>query len=737
MSKTILKKVTLIGAIFFSFFLVLIVLDHWYNQKEENSTQKKSIEVKHTTENKDDVLNPFPKFWKYHAGDSLEWALSTYNDNLWRSINPDLNLDSIPKNLFNGIAWFRIPFSIDSSMINKVTAIYLHHYGASEIYLDGNLIIAFGKVATDKQNEKSFIPDVPVVFSLGDTLKHILAIRYSNQFFQDNKEKYSEEIAGIRFSYLDTPYEYIVKRFRGEEIWFTFILLFGFFLTLSLVHFLLYLFYRKQKQNLFYSIFVFTFSIITITPYILSHSHSASAYLKLQFYYIVPTVFFLPSIVGCLHSLFKPNHAKKLFIIEIILVTIALLSILVESLSDYNGIILIILILFTSIESVRSVWVGFINKKPGAKIIGAGVLIFFLFIVTLMFAGFIMGNFNLSIGNTTSVFFIALVIACIISIPLSMSIHLARDFALTNKNLQHKLEEVESLSAKTIAQEKEKQQILSSQKETLEIQVKERTAEVIKQKEIIEERQKEITDNVHYAKRLQTAILPPENYWKKHLSESFVLYQPKDIVSGDFYWLENVNDLVLFAAADCTGHGVSGAMVSVVCSNALNRAVKEFGITEPAKILNKTRELVLETFEKSNEEVKDGMDISLCCLNTKTNELLWSGANNPLWYIRESNLFEIKGDKQPIGQNDNPKPFTIHSINLQQGDTVYIFTDGYADQFGGEKGKKFMYRPLKELLLSIQNKPIIEQQEELHQKFTNWKKNTEQTDDVLVIGFKI
>lgn len=258
-----------------------------------------------------------------------------------------------------------------------------------------------------------------------------------------------------------------------------------------------------------------------------------------------------------------------------------------------------------------------------------------------------------------------------------------------------------------------------------------------KQKIIIAEKNKEITDSITYAKRLQTAILPPDSFWKKYLPQSFVLYQPKDIVSGDFYWLENVNDLVLFAAADCTGHGVSGAMVSVVCSNALNRTVKEFGITEPAKILDKTRELVLETFEKSNEEVKDGMDISLCCLNTKNNELLWSGANNPLWYIRENNLFEIKGDKQPIGQNDNPKPFTTHNIDLQKDDTVYIFTDGYADQFGGEKGKKFMYRPLKELLLSIQNKSIAEQQEELHQKFINWKKNTEQTDDVLVIGFKI
>ena len=258
-----------------------------------------------------------------------------------------------------------------------------------------------------------------------------------------------------------------------------------------------------------------------------------------------------------------------------------------------------------------------------------------------------------------------------------------------------------------------------------------------KQKLIIEEKQKEITDSITYAKRVQTAILPPESYWKNYLPNSFVLYQPKDIVSGDFYWLENVNNLVLFAAADCTGHGVSGAMVSVVCSNALNRTVKEFGITEPDKILNKVRELVLETFAKSESDIKDGMDISLCCLNIKTNELIWSGANNPLWYIRENNLNEIKGDKQPIGKNDNPKPFTSHSLQLQKQDTIYIFTDGYADQFGGEKNKKLMYKPLKNLLLEIHQQSLSEQKEILQQHFANWKGNIEQTDDVLIIGVKV
>ena len=263
-----------------------------------------------------------------------------------------------------------------------------------------------------------------------------------------------------------------------------------------------------------------------------------------------------------------------------------------------------------------------------------------------------------------------------------------------------------------------------------------------KQKHIIEQKQKEITDSITYAKRLQTAILPPHSYWQNHLPNSFVLYQPKDIVSGDFYWLENANDLVLFAAADCTGHGVSGAMVSVVCSNALNRTVKEFNITQPNKILDKARELVLETFAKSENDIKDGMDISLCCLNTKKRQLHWSGANNPLWYISKNTdgvaeLIEIKGDKQPIGKNDNPRSFTLNTIQLQKQDTIYIFTDGYADQFGGEKNKKFMYKPLKNLLLEIHHQPFQIQKEILQQRFENWKSNTEQTDDVLIIGIQV
>ncbi len=251
----------------------------------------------------------------------------------------------------------------------------------------------------------------------------------------------------------------------------------------------------------------------------------------------------------------------------------------------------------------------------------------------------------------------------------------------------------------------------------------------------LEEKNQEIMDSISYAKRIQSAILPPRKLVKEYLQESFILYKPKDVVAGDFYWMEPKGGKVLFAAADCTGHGVPGAMVSVVCNNGLNRAVREHGLTDPGAILDKTREIVIQEFEKSEEEVKDGMDIALCSL--EGNILEYAGANNPLWIIRKGKIIEVKADKQPIGKFEKAKPFTTHKIELEKGDAIYIFSDGYVDQFGGIKGKKFKTRAYRELLLSIQNKSMEEQKTIIDEGFETWKGDLDQIDDVCVIGVKI
>ena len=273
------------------------------------------------------------------------------------------------------------------------------------------------------------------------------------------------------------------------------------------------------------------------------------------------------------------------------------------------------------------------------------------------------------------------------------------------------------------------------------------------QKIIVEQKNTEIVDSIKYAKRIQNAILPADELLKQQLKDFFILYHPKDIVSGDFYWLEKHEDQILFAAADCTGHGVPGAMVSVVCANSLSKALLEVKEVIPAEILDKTKQLVVEHFEKSGEDVKDGMDLALCSLrfdissskldkSARVATLQYAGANNPLYIVTKNEkgiaeLFEIKPNKQPIGKYFRQESFTNHEVELRKGDSIYIFTDGYADQFGGPKGKKMMYKPFKDLLLNIQDKSMNEQKEILEQYFNDWKGSLEQVDDVCVIGVRV
>lgn len=269
--------------------------------------------------------------------------------------------------------------------------------------------------------------------------------------------------------------------------------------------------------------------------------------------------------------------------------------------------------------------------------------------------------------------------------------------------------------------------------------------EVENQKAIVDTKNKEIHDSITYAKRLQEAIMPDSDYLKSHFTDSLLYYVPKDIVAGDFYFFEKTADQLILAAADCTGHGVPGALVSVVCSNALTRSINEFNLKEPGQILDKTRELVVNTFEKSQNNVRDGMDISLVTIKTQkgniTNEesveINWSGANNPLWIIHNNAFKEIKGHKQSIGKADVYTNFPTHTLTLKKGDVFYLITDGYADQFGGENGKKFKYKPLIEMLSANSGQSMAQQQALLDKTFTNWKGDLEQVDDVCIIGVRV
>ncbi|HYG49403.1 MAG TPA: tetratricopeptide repeat protein, partial [Flavobacteriales bacterium] len=263
--------------------------------------------------------------------------------------------------------------------------------------------------------------------------------------------------------------------------------------------------------------------------------------------------------------------------------------------------------------------------------------------------------------------------------------------------------------------------------------------EISLQKSIIESKNHEIMDSIAYAKRLQDAILPSDEMLARNFKSFFVLYKPKDIVAGDFYWIEETIESVIVAVADCTGHGVPGAMLSVVGANALNRCVKEFGLKKPNEILDKLSQLVEETFTNSKKVhgtgINDGMDISLIAVDKNSGTLWWSGANNPLLVVRNNACIEFSPDKQPIGKFVNRKPFTLHEIVLQKNDSVWLFTDGFIDQFGGKEkagGKKFKYANFKKLVQA--NATLETAKENLEHVITQWQGELEQTDDICVMG---
>lgn len=284
--------------------------------------------------------------------------------------------------------------------------------------------------------------------------------------------------------------------------------------------------------------------------------------------------------------------------------------------------------------------------------------------------------------------------------------------------------------------------------EVLEIKVEERTAEVNLQKhkielqnEELEKKKDEILSSIEYAKRIQQAILPSNHVVNELLPKNGILYFPKDIVAGDFYWVESFSkhdtSKVYFAVGDCTGHGVPGAMVSVFCHNALQLALNESQDTQTGLLLDRVDEQVKESFSVGNLQINDGMDVSLACWDKTNKKVTWSGANNPLWMIKKEELIEFKANKQPIGRGYEKVNFTTHTIEVNKGDRFILFSDGYADQFGGELKKKYKSKNLKELLLRTCHLSTEQQTERLHQEFLDWRKDEEQIDDVCILIVEI
>jgi len=275
------------------------------------------------------------------------------------------------------------------------------------------------------------------------------------------------------------------------------------------------------------------------------------------------------------------------------------------------------------------------------------------------------------------------------------------------------------------------------QKEKIEIQ---RDLAYVQMEELANKK-KSITDSIQYAKRIQSAILPSEDIFENSFSEFFIIYRPRDIVSGDFYWISEKENKIIIAVADCTGHGVPGAFMSMLGVASLNEIVSKNNLLQSNEILNKLSQNIIHSLHQTGKEgeSKDGLDIALCIIDKDNRRLQYAGANTPLILITNNEITEIKANKMPIGiyirkQNEC---FTNHEIDIPENTSIYLFTDGYTDQFGGEKHTKFKKDKLRKLLIDINQNPLIAQKQILEKSLDNWKGNNKQIDDILVVGFKI
>lgn len=271
--------------------------------------------------------------------------------------------------------------------------------------------------------------------------------------------------------------------------------------------------------------------------------------------------------------------------------------------------------------------------------------------------------------------------------------------------------------------------------EAKEWETQEQNKIITQQKHIVEEKQKEILDSINYAKRIQYTLLAHNDFLKENIPDHFVYFNPKDIVSGDFYWATKRSNKFYLAVCDSTGHGVPGAFMSLLNISFLNEAVNEKGIEQPDEVFDFVRRRLIDNISKEGQ--KDGFDGILICIDKSKSQITYSAANNAPILIQNNKFAELEADRMPVGMGDRKENFKLHTVNVKEGDTLYLYTDGYADQFGGPKGKKFKYKPLNELLTANSGKSMNEQKEILKTSFENWRGDVEQVDDICIIGVRI
>jgi len=636
-----------------------------------------------------------------------------------------------------GYATYRLKIKIPDKNADY-SFIFMSIFTSASLWVNGTFCFENGKVASsEEQSKPKFTTNFysPVTYSKdSDTLDIIIQVAdYS----------YGGPAAGLRRKISFGPDDQINnQRIRTNSIN---SFLIGVLLLIALYHLFLYLYRTKEVSYLIFA--VLSLVVVSWTIYssgmFLDH-FSYEGYLA--FGHFAPALF-PPLLVLFFYFLYRDEVHKIVLYAFLIIALIFLMIIWTSSATTISNIFLVFsmnIMIPLAYLLGYSLLKAVLRKRPGSLLMYLSVLIM---LASQMHDAFLSNSFIKGFGFYISSYgFVLLIIL--------QSLVLAQMFSLTfrkNINLTINLEKIVRERTKTIDEQKtvlEKQNLdVLRQKEEIQLQNEElnlRNEEIEAQRDFAHKQNEEITDSINYAQRIQSAMLPPASYISELLHENFILYKPRDIVSGDFYWIKQVNQYVVIAAADCTGHGIPGAFMSILGIGYLNEIVQRGEITQANQVLDKLRKQIKNALRQhgGRDESKDGIDMALCVLDLKNNMLQYSGANNPLYLIRgidrEAELIEYKADRMPLGYYyGKDLSFTNHDIKLDPGDTFYLFSDGFMDQKGGKENKKYMSRRFRDLLLKIQDQPMLDQKDILYKALCEWMGPNSQTDDILVIGVRV
>ncbi len=670
--------------------------------------------------------------FSFNAIHKFKWNVVSYNSqgkqNAYQTDDIDsiTFTDKIPQGLL-----LSTNFYVDTALLYKTHSLYYAAKGSIRIILNGRTLANEGIFSKDKKYPEAKIKNKGFAdFVLTNQKNNLQILVVAKQGSKTNKIEV--RLGNTNWRHNEEGREQ-TEKIRGFSLTY-------FYLAFAIILILLY-FSIRNKEYLYFGLFC----LFTSIEYFTGNLKDTSLLDSINLYSTLISLEFLAIFMAL--AILKSNKSKipllLLFLLPLLRfipgadfsLTLNLGQLLEVPIFEF--ITVIIFIVFSSF-SFLYYWIqGFGQRQWDIKVLTYGILVAIFFVAIFpMILGF-NGGYNQNDGNLDTADILSTLGVCVY--PVLIAIVLAKRYGDNQKQLTQQVITIKQLGKENLQKETEKKKILEEQNVFLEHKVTERTKELAEKNSLILIKNKEITDSLVYAKRIQAAILPDIKLIYKALEQSFILYLPKDIVSGDFYGFAQKDGKVIIAAADCTGHGVAGAFMSMIGSSLLNTIINEKNITSPAKILDALNNGIIHSLNQRESESNDGMDISICTFDMKNSMVEFAGANRPLWLIRDNEILVYKPDKFPIGglQVMETKTFSNHQIALQKNDALYLFSDGYADQFGGSNGKKLMTKKFKEELLSIQNLSMHDQENYLKNIFYQWKGNNEQVDDVLVIGIRI